>query len=145
MYQEATEKSDTIALESARRSLTRVHQLLDQIRSSSNEAWVFETTAYFHDQIGQDAKVVENLMQEYRSLTSIRAWEKDDYQVKKVCSVVSQIVHHYQKDASLRSKSKFLLTGVIKRVEQARGDKTPEDINSLQSLLESIAKETEEK
>ena len=138
VYREAVERSDPIALDSARRSLSRVHQLLDQIRSSSNEAWVFETTAYFHEQIGDDKAMIENLNQEYRSLTSVRAWEKDDHLIKRVCAVVSQIVHHYQKDDSLRSRSKFLLSGVIKRVQQARGDKTPEEISALQGLLETI-------
>ena len=145
-YQEATHQSDRVALASARRSLARVHELLERIRLSSNEAWVFETTAYFHEQIGQDLQVFENLMKEYRSLSSVRAWEKDDHQVRKVCQVVSQIVH-YQRDSKEKLvKSKFLLSGVLKRVEQARVDigKIPVDIDNLRRLLDEVVKELQE-
>ena len=98
--------------------------------------------AYFHEQIGQDKEVFDNLMKEYRSLISVRAWEKDDHQVRKVCQVVSQIVH-YQKDSKEDLvKSKFLLSGLVKRVDKARVDMSyvPEEISSLRALLEEVSK-----
>ena len=132
---------DQVALDSARRSLSRVHALLERIRSSSSEAWVFETMAYFHEQVGHDQEVFDNLMKEYRSLTSVRAWEKDDYQVRKVCQVVSQIVHYQQGSKDELVKSKFLLSGIVKRVDKARADMSyvPEEIESLKILLEEIS------
>jgi hypothetical protein len=142
-YKLAKELSDSAALDSSRRSLTRVHELLERISVSSNEPWIFETTAYFHEQIGQDTQVFENLMKEYRSLSSVRAWEKDHHQVRRVCQVVSQIVH-YQRDSKEKLvKSKFLLSGVIKRVQQSRIDmgNIPEEVGHLETLLEEITKE----
>jgi hypothetical protein len=142
-YLQAKAQSDAAALDSARRSLTRVHELLERVRASTTEAWVFETTAYFHDQIGQDAEVYENLMKEYRSLSSIRAWEKDDDQVRKVCQVVSQIVHHQRESKEQLVKSKFLLSGVVKRVQQSRIDKAkvPEELSQLEALLTEVTNE----
>ena len=145
-YEIAKEKSDVASLDSARRSMTRVHELLERILESSNEPWVFETAAYFHEQIGQDTQMFENLMKEYRALSSIRAWEKDNHQVQKVCRVVSQVVH-YQRDTKEKLvKSKFLLSGVIKRVKQARVDvgNVPEELGRLEALLEEITKEVTE-
>ena len=141
-YVQAKNGEDDVSLDSVRRSLSRVHTLLERIRSSSSEAWVFETMAYFHEQIGQDKEVFDNLMKEYRSLISVRAWEKDDHQVRKVCQVVSQIVH-YQKDSKEDLvKSKFLLSGLVKRVDKARVDMSyvPEEISSLRALLEEVSK-----
>ena len=140
-YVQAKNGEDDLSLDSVRRSLSRVHTLLERIRSSSSEAWVFETMAYFHEQIGQDKEVFDNLMKEYRSLISVRAWEKDDHQVRKVCQVVSQIVH-YQKDSKEDLvKSKFLLSGLVKRVDKARVDMSyvPEEISSLRALLEEVS------
>ena len=141
-YVQAKNGEEDVSLDSVRRSLSRVHTLLERIRSSSSEAWVFETMAYFHEQIGQDKEVFDNLMKEYRSLISVRAWEKDDHQVRKVCQVVSQIVH-YQKDSKEDLvKSKFLLSGLVKRVDKARVDMSyvPEEISSLRALLEEVSK-----
>ncbi|CAJ1965616.1 unnamed protein product [Cylindrotheca closterium] len=106
----------------ARRSLPRVHNLLERIRASRNDSWIFEIMAYFHAEVGEDSHVFENLMKEYRSLTSVRAWEKDDDQVRKVTEVASQIVHYQRKSKEDLLKSKFLLSGVVKRIEKAASD-----------------------
>ena len=79
-------KDDKAALDSARRTLTRVHALLERLSSSeTTEPWIWETLAYFNAQIGQDEAVLDNLMKEYRSLQSVQGWEKDTAQVKKIC------------------------------------------------------------
>jgi uncharacterized protein YbjQ (UPF0145 family) len=142
-YTEAQSESDEVALDSTRRSLTRIHTLLERICATMNEAWVFEITAFFHEQVGQDTKVFENLMKEYRSLTSVRAWEKDDFQVCKVCQVVSLIVHYQQDGKENLAKSKFLLSGTLKRVEKARADMKvmPKELETLKSLLEKVTNE----
>lgn len=140
-YTDALNKSDKIALDSARRSLPRVHNLLERIRAIRNDAWVFETIAYFHAEVGQDSQVFENLMKEYRSLTSVRAWEKDDDQLRKVGQVVTQIVHYQCKTKEDLLKSKFLLSGLVKRIEKARsgsGAESLEEIKTIHSLLQEI-------
>lgn len=144
-YGIAREVSDQAALNSARRSLSRLHTLLERIRASSSEPWVFETMAYFHEQIGQDSQVFENLMKEYRFLTSVRAWEKDDYQVRKVCQVVSQIVHYQRSSREELVKSKFLVSGTLKRVEKARAgvQDIPNEIDALKASLKELTNELE--
>ena len=134
------------ALESARRSLSRVYDLLERLTASMNHPWVFETMAYFQANIGLDEKVYESLMKEYRSLQTVRGWEKDDGQVEKVCHVVSQIVRLSQhndaksKKQEMLAKSKFLLSGVIQRVKKSRQDSSnmPEALTRLETLLEEV-------
>lgn len=141
-YSAAMSNSDKAALDSARRSLPRVHDLLERIRSNHNDPWIFEIMAYFHAEVGQDSQVFENLMKEYRSLTSVRAWEKDDVQVRKIAQVVSQIVHYQRKSKEDLLKSKFILSGIVKRIEKARSDTS--DTNSTEALhvlLEEILTE----
>lgn len=129
------------ALEASRRSLTRVLDLLERLSAASKEPWIFETMAYFYSQVGHDEKVLENLMKEYRSLQSVRGWEKDDALVHKVCQVVTHIVRLQPADSKEKvAKSKFLLSGVVKRVQQSRMDKTnvPEEVGLLEQLLAEV-------
>ncbi|CAB9523205.1 repeat protein 27 [Seminavis robusta] len=144
-YQNAQQDSQNNpgGLDVARRSLSRVHALLDRLQSTSDpEPWLFETVAYFHDQIGNgnaSQEVIDNLMKEYRVLQTVPGWEKDDHQVKKVCQVVNQITQLQRRQGSKESltKSKFLVRGVIQKVSKSRMDATkiPEDIGRMESLL----------
>ena len=142
-YEKARHEGDGAAIDIERRRLTRVHGLLERIRTAVNEPWIFETMAYFHNQVGQDEQVYENLMKEYRALSSVRAWERDDYQVIKICQVISQIVDYQRGSKEELIKSKFLVSGVLKKIEKARADlgKHPEEIQNLEGLLEDITKE----
>lgn len=144
-YDKAKKDEDEAALEAERRRLTRVHALLERIRITANDPWVFETCAYFHRYIGQDKRVVVNLMMEYRSLSSIRAWERDDYQIKKMCLVISQIVDYQQNNKEELVKSKFLVSGVLKKITNSRRDlgTTPKDVQNLEKLLSEITNKIE--
>ena len=157
------------ALESARRSLGRVHDLLERLTASLKDPWIFETMAYFQASIGQDEQVYENLMKEYRSLQTVRGWEKDEHQVQKICQVVTQIVRLSQPSTSppatttaikdendngnkprakeKLAKTKFLLAGVIQRIKQARRDlsyKVPEGVTNLELLLGEVTRQLED-
>jgi tetratricopeptide (TPR) repeat protein len=144
-YENARESEDTAALEVQRRSLNRVHALLQRVKASYNEPWVFETMAYFYERVGQDKEAFENLMKEYRALSSVRTWEKDDGQVRKVCQVVGQIVAYQRGGKEELVKSRFLVSSVIKKIHTARGDfgQVPEDVKELEALLEELTKEIE--
>jgi hypothetical protein len=133
------------ALEASRRSLARVLELLERLSANSKEPWIFETMAYFYSQVGQDEQVLENLMKEYRSLQSVRGWEKDDAHVLKVCQVVTQIVRLQPDCKENVAKSKFLVSGVVKRVQHSRIDKTnvPEELGRLEQLLEELGTKSE--
>mmetsp|Transcript_43984 Transcript_43984/g.106076 ORF Transcript_43984/g.106076 Transcript_43984/m.106076 type:complete len:779 (-) Transcript_43984:147-2483(-) len=146
VYTSALRNSDKVALDTARRSLPRVHNLLERIRANRNDPWIFETMAFFHAEVGQDSHVFENLMKEYRSLTSVRAWEKDDDQVRKVTQVVSQIVHYQRQSKEDLLKSKFLLSGLVKRIEKARSDRGAtnlKEVEAIHALLQEILTELE--
>lgn len=136
-------QDDLVAKDSARRTLMRVHALLERLSSSSTtEAWIWETLAYFNSQIGRDEAVLENLMKEYRSLQAVRDWEKDLSQVKKVSQVVKQIVQFQIEDGTKESlaKSKLLLSGVVRKIRAVHLDETefPDEVASLVKLQDVI-------
>lgn len=139
-YVDAKTKSDSIALDAARRSLTRAHELMIRIRTLHSDPWVFETTAYLYEHVGTDREVYENLMKEYRSLTAVRAWEKADSQVVRVCRTVSQIAPYLQGNKEDLVKCKFLLSGVVKKISQARPDSSlrPKEAQELDEILQDI-------
>jgi tetratricopeptide (TPR) repeat protein len=124
-------------------TLSRVHGLLERISATSQaKPWVFELIAAFYEQVGNDEKVLENLMKEYRLLQTSEGWEKDDYQVKKVCALVSYAAHLHIRDGSRESlnKARFLVRGVVKKVRLARevDPKVPDEVIQAETLLEEI-------
>jgi hypothetical protein len=133
LYRKAKNEDNAIALDWAQRSLERLHELLAQISTVCTDPWVHEATAHVKAEVGDDQQVYKNLMKAYRSLQGVRGWEKDDRQVAKVC---------WNKESI--TKSKFLLSGVIKRVQQSRIDSTkmPEELHRLEELLEEVSKES---
>ena len=143
-YHEATASNDEAAKDSARRTLSRVHALLERLRSSSESdalPWLLEATAYFHEQTGQDsAKVLETLTQEYRALQTNVLWEKDDALMRKVCQVVSHMVHIYQQRKTREGlvHARFVLRGVIQKIRTARPDEVPSEVQRLEVLLSEI-------
>jgi tetratricopeptide (TPR) repeat protein len=135
--------SDKVALDSARRTLTRVHDLLEQIASAQAEPWVFETIAFLHSQVSNDDDVVlENLMKEYRSLQAYKGWEKDDNQIKKVCRVAAHICQIYLRKGKKESlvEARFLLSGVLKTIRVSRPDdaRLPSDVDRLNKSLNEV-------
>ena len=151
-FHTAQEQVDEGAIDSAKRSLARVHALLNRLQSTNNpEPWLYETTAYFHEQIGGDGnqQVLDNLMKEYRSLQTVAGWEKDDGEIKKICTVVSQICEIQQREGSPQalSKSKFLLNGVISKVKKSWIDasRVPNCIHGLEQLLAGLEQVLQEK
>lgn len=138
-------RDDPVATDSAKRSLTRVHALLNRLQSINNpEPWLFETMAFFHEQIGGAGgqQVIDNLMKEYRALQTVTMWEKDDDQINKICQVVSQISQLQRREGTKEalSKSKFLIRGVISKVKKSRIDatKVPEGIVHLETLMADL-------
>lgn len=137
-YKESSD--DQAAMDSSRRTLSRVHDLLDRLSSSTKtEPWIWEALAYLNAQVGRDEQVLENLMKEYRSLQTIRGWEKDSVQVKKVSQVVNNIVQIQKEDGSKESlvKCKLLLSGVVKKIRAVHLDesKLPEEVQILEQLV----------
>jgi hypothetical protein len=138
-------KDNPAGLDAARRTLSRTNALLERVKSSSIPApWLFETIAFFHEGIGGEGskEVYDNLMKEYRALQTVPGWEKDDIQVKKVCDVVAQCAEIQRREGTKESltKSKFLVRGVIQKVEKSRMDpsKVPECVGVLEKVLKEL-------
>ena len=134
---------DDAAVESARRSLSRVHALLERINSSSqSEPWVLETLAFFHERVGKDEKVLEYLMQEYRALQGVAGWEKDSFLVKKITDVVVHItsIHRQHGTKEHMTKARFLLRGVARRIQSVHIDEAfyPPEVSRLEKVLTDL-------
>lgn len=132
-----------IQLDSSRRTLSRVHALLDRLSTSSDtEPWVFETLAFFNQAVGQNEEVLDNLLKEYRSLQAVAGWEKDNKLVTKLCRVVSQISNLYCQEGEKQNltKARFLVRGVKQKIEASRPEDAtiPEDVLYLSKVMEDI-------
>lgn len=141
-YKEAIEGQDQAAIDSARRTLSRVRDLLTRLGSTSkSEPWVWEVSAFFNETVGRDDQVLEDLMKEYRALQTIRGWETDNVALPKICRVVQQI-HDIHKQGDSKEdlvKLKFLLKGVMKKVEAAYFNKEiPEEAKKLGEVLTEV-------
>jgi tetratricopeptide (TPR) repeat protein len=142
-------EGDEAALDAARRTLSRVHALLNRISASSEieyDTWIFETIAFFHQETSHDSeKVLDALMKDYRSLQMNAGWERDVHLVRKMCQVVSQIVQIYlHKSENAKgnlTKARFVARGVIQRIQtfQLADASIPIEVKHLQDLLDKIA------
>lgn len=134
---------DEAAMDSARRSLSRVHSLLERINSSGQtEPWVMETLAFLHEQIGNDEKVLEYLMQEYRAFQRVAGWEKDKHLVNKVASIVLHVVSIHKQVGTKEhmTKARFLVRGVVKKIRAVHIEESsvPPEVNKLEQLLAEL-------
>ena len=84
-------------------------------------------------------------MQEYRSLQGVVGWEVDDYQVKKMCGVVSNIVRIHRQAGSKDHlvKARLLARGVVKKIQTSRQDDASQiqEVHNLVSQLAEISTE----
>lgn len=141
-YKEATESKDQAAIDSARRTLSRVRDLLTRLGSTSkSEPWVWEVSAFFNETVGRDDQLLEDLMKEYRALQTIRGWETDSVALPKICRVVQQL-HDIHKQSDSKEdvvKFKFLLKGVVKKIQAAYFNKDiPEEAKKLDQVLAEV-------
>ena len=136
-------QGDKAATDSSRRTLARVHELLERLSSSTKtEAWIWEVLAYFNEQMGRKDEVLQNLMKEYRALQTVRGWERDQNQVQKVAQVLKHIASFHAEDGSKESlvKCKLLLSGVTKKIQAVYLDESemPEAVAGLVLLQQEI-------
>ena len=142
-YERALADGNTSAAESGKRTISRVRELLTRVKSSvTNEPWIFETCAYFHERIGRVDQVVDDLMKEYRALQNIGGWETDSVALPRVCRVLSQLAELHGEEGAMESmkKFRFLVNGVVRRVRAAYFDlnRLPKEIDELEAILKNI-------
>jgi len=121
-YQQAREAKDEIGIDSSKRTLIRVRELLDKIESSTKiEPWFYEVSAHFNDELGWEEECFSDLMKEYRALNSAKGWEEDSAKIGKMVNLMKDISKYHKKTGTKESltKAKLLLNGVAKKVRSA--------------------------
>jgi tetratricopeptide (TPR) repeat protein len=130
--------------DSTRRTLIRVDMLLDRIRTSSNrtQPWLLDVISFFYTQFGDDSKVLDNLMEEFRAIQLISGWERDDNQIRKLVMIALQISRLHQRKGDRESliKARFLLRGIIRKVEllQVKDTAVGDVVQTAVDVLEKI-------
>jgi hypothetical protein len=142
-YTKAAKGDDNTAVESAKRTINRVRDLLTKAATHmKSESWIFELRAYFNERIGNSEQAIEDLMKEYRALQNIQGWETDSVALPKLCRAVTIISEMlFEKgDAGGIRKHKLLLKGVIGKVKSAYFDpaKLPKEFHELEGILARI-------
>lgn len=141
-YHEARAASDEIALDSSKRTLARVKELLARLKSSmKSEAWLYEVSARFNEEMGWKDDVFDDLMKEYRTLQSVKGWEEDPTKIGQMTNLVKGIFSHHRAEGTKESlvKCKLLVNGVIKKICRACVDsEPPKEIYELETLLSDL-------
>lgn len=141
-FRDARASSDKIALDSSKRTLTRLRDLLDQFKSSTKaELWLYEISASFNEEMGLMEDVLDDLMKEYRTLQSVKRWENDTESISKMTNLMKEI-YAYHKASGVKEglvKCKFLINGVSKKLCRANCDSNmPMEVAELNGLLLEI-------
>lgn len=143
-YRNARASSDDIALDSSKRTLARVRQLLEKMKSSvKSEAWLYEVSAYFNEEMGLKKDVFNDLMKEYRLVQSDKGWEEDPVKIAHMTNLVREIFNYRKEEGTKESlvKCKLLITGVMKRIRAASCDSgEPKEVAELDELLLDLEK-----
>jgi hypothetical protein len=140
-FHDARTSRETIALDSSRRTLARARQLLDKLKSSTSEVWLYEVSARFNEELGLMEDVVDDLMKEFRTLQSLKGWEDDPVSISKMTSLVKEI-YAYHKATGMKEglvKCKLLINGVNKKLRCASCDsEPPKEVAVLDALLSDL-------
>ena len=142
-YHDARTAKDDAALDSSKRTLARVRQLLDKMKSSMSDAWIYEVSAYFNEEMGRREDVFNDLMKEYRVLQSMNRWEDDPVKISHMTNLVKEIFSHHNSEGTKESlvKCKLLIKGVTKKIIGACCDsEPPKEVAELEKLLLDLEK-----
>ena len=141
-YHDARAAGDEVALDSSKRTLGRVRQLLDKLKSTmASEAWLYEVSARFNEEMGWREDVFNDLMKEYRTLQSAKGWEKDPVKISQMTTLMKDIFTHHKSEGTRESllKSKLLINGVMKKIRIGSGDsEPPAEATELDALLSDL-------
>ena len=142
---EARATGDGPASASSRRTLARVQELLDRLKSAvTSEVWIYEVSAYFHQAVGLREGALDDLMKEYRRLQSTD-WARDPATTSRMNNVVHAIVGAYKAEGTGASalKGKLLVNGALKKLRAAAGEaEPPAEVREMEALLSELEKGT---
>lgn len=145
-YQDTRNSGDEAALDSAKRTLTRVKDLLDRLKSSTgSEPWLYEVSAFFNEEIGLKEENFDDLMKQYRTMQSGR-WEEDPVKVSQMINLVKDISLHHRWKGEKEGlvKCKLLVKGVMKKIDSSALDSPLPEREELDAVLSDLEKEIEE-
>ena len=141
-YQQARSSKDLSSLDSSKRTLLRLRELLDKMVSTmKSEAWLYEVSALLNGEMGWTKDVFDDLMKEYRTLQSVQGWEADSYKICKMKNLMKDIFISHITEGTKESltKCKFLLNGVVKKIRNACFDaEPPEELAELDTMVSKL-------
>ena len=141
-YYDARASEDDIALDSSKRTIVRVRELLDKMKSSiKSEVWLYEVSAYVNEEMGWKEDVFNDHMKEYRTLQAIKGWEEDPVKISQMTSLVKEICSYHKSVGTKESlfKCKLLISGVTKKIRKGCCDvELPNEVAELETLLSEV-------
>lgn len=142
MYEEATSTKNEYLVDSSKRTLLRVRDLLDKMQETmKSEAWLYEVSAHLNSVMGWKADVLADLMKEYRLMQS-ENWEQDPVRVAKMVDLIKDIFQCHRENGSKESlsKCKLLINGVKKKVigSSDYSSEPPEELAVLESFISEL-------
>jgi len=140
-YYDARTANDDIPLDSAKRTLNRLKDLLEKMKSSmKSEVWLFDTSAYLNSELGLTEEVYDDLMKEYRTLQSVKGWENDQGCISQMTRLVRDIFVHHKKTGTKENmvKCKLMISGVANKIRNACECAPPQQLKELEALQSDI-------
>ena len=141
VLEQAKASQDVAAVDSASRTIGRVSSLLDRLRSTTSDPWIWQVCAYFNDKLGNADLVLDDLLKEHRALQATEGWETNATQVKRVCEVALQICAVYQHGSKeSHSKARFMVNRLIKKIRASYVNEVemPAEVSLLEEKLQEI-------
>ena len=117
-YKEAISSSNECLLDSAKRTLFRLRELLDKMQETmKSDAWLYEVSAHLNIEMGWKEDVITDLMKEYRILQSEK-WEQDQSKLTKMVELIKDIFQCHRKEGTKESlsKCKLLINGAKRKI-----------------------------
>jgi len=142
-YENAVMNIDEAALDSAKRTIERVDELLTEIsRTTESKSWVWEIRAIFDGITQNSANVLDLSMKEYRSILSTSGWETDLNYLSKMSVLIFKISDILKSEGGKPNllKCKMIVNGVAKKIRRAYFDKSdmPQIVDELEQLQRHI-------
>lgn len=141
-YRDARAANDHIALDSSKRTLTRLKELLEKMKSSmKSEVWLYDVSACFNDEMGWKEDVFNDLMKEYRTLQSVSGWERDRSTISQMTTLVKELFAHHKAVGTQESiaKCKLMINGVAKKIRDASLDSVPpKELAELDAMISDL-------
>ena len=143
-YKEAISSGKEYLLDSSKRTLYRLRELLDKMQETmKSDAWLYEVSAHLNIEMGWKEDVITDLMKEYRIIQSEK-WEQNAIKLTKMVELIKDIFQCHKKEGTKESLSKCkLLINGAKRKILGTSDYNAESAEFI-TVLDLMVKELDE-